>query len=54
MNLRLSKDKRKFTADVAKVMGHYDIATPEETLDELINTNKSIELIITIKQSIIF
>ena len=42
MNLRLSKDKRKFTADVAKVMGHYDIATPEETLDELINTNKSI------------
>ena len=42
MNLRLSKDKRKYTADCTKVMGHYKIKTPEETLDELINTNKSI------------
>ena len=42
MNLKLNKEKRKFIAKAEKVMGHYDIATPEETLDELINTNKSI------------
>lgn len=42
MNLKLNKEKRKFIAKAENVMGHYDIATPEETLDELINTNKSI------------
>ena len=40
--MKVSKEKRKFLADCEKVLGKYNIATPEETVDELVRTGKSI------------
>lgn len=40
--MKVSKEKRKFLADCEKVLGKYNIATPEETIDELVRTGKSI------------
>lgn len=40
--MKVSKEKRKFFANCEKVLGKYDIATPEETVDELVKTGKSI------------
>lgn len=40
--MKLSKKKRKYFADCKKVLGHYKIATPEETVEEIVNTGKSI------------
>lgn len=40
--MKLSKDKRKYIANTEKVIGKFDIATPEETLDKIINDNVSI------------
>ena len=40
--MKISKEKRKFFADCKKVLGHYDIATPEETVEEIVNNGKSI------------
>lgn len=40
--MRLCKKLKKFTAKTENVVGKYDIATPEETIDEIISKNKSI------------
>lgn len=40
--MKLDKNKRKYIANCEKVLGKYKIATPEETLDELIEKGKSI------------
>lgn len=40
--MKISKEKRKFFTDCKKVLGHYDIATPEETVEEIVNNGKSI------------
>lgn len=42
MLLKLDNKKRKYYAKPEKVIGKYKIATPEETVDVLINENKSI------------
>ena len=40
--MKLNKEKRKYFAKPEKVLGKYNIATPEETVEELANSNKSI------------
>lgn len=40
--MKLSKDKRKYIAKTEKVLGKYDIATPEETIDKIVNDKVSI------------
>lgn len=40
--MKLNKEKRKYFAKPEKVLGKYNIATPEETVEELANSTKSI------------
>ncbi len=40
--MKVCKIKKRFYADPGKVIGHFNIATPEETIEELISGNKSI------------
>lgn len=40
--MELSRKKRKYYAKAEKVIGRYKIATPEETVEKIINENKSI------------
>ena len=38
----MEKSNKKFYADAKKVIGHYKIANPDETISELVSKNKSI------------
>ena len=40
--MKLSRKKRKYFANSKNILGHYKIATPDETIQELIDTKKSI------------
>lgn len=40
--MKLNRDKKRYYANAKKVIGHYKIATPEETIEEIINENRSI------------
>lgn len=42
MKVKLSKEKIKYYARLENILKEYKIATPEETIEEIINGNKSI------------
>lgn len=40
--MKVCKEKKKYHAKLEQIIGGYDIATPEETVEKLISENKSI------------
>ena len=42
MKVKIGKDKRVYHAKLENILKKYKIATPEETIEEIINGNKSI------------
>lgn len=42
MKVKIGKDKRVYHAKLENILRSYKIATPEETIEAIINGNKSI------------